>query len=236
MRIEAWLRLHAPPLAQELKPGAAAAEIEVLEKTLGFPLPSELKASLRIHNGGGFCFAYQESEVLSAAKIRESVTLMNEVEFPDPDYWSRSWIPFVGESSFLCLDRKSARVVEFIYGRGRRETAFATYGAWLRSWADSLDGGKYYFDGEALQIAKQPLALPNQIDKQSTCRKMLEALIEVRAIDVEPVNLESLSKHLSENLSAQNSAAKLESFLLDSAFVEEVYWPREIFQEFLSEW
>jgi cell wall assembly regulator SMI1 len=49
-RLEAWVRRNADaPL--RLRPGAPEAELAAAERELGFDLPAELRASLRVHDG-----------------------------------------------------------------------------------------------------------------------------------------------------------------------------------------
>jgi cell wall assembly regulator SMI1 len=49
-RLEGWVRRHADaPL--RLRPGVAEADLAVAEEALGFALPAELRAFLRVHDG-----------------------------------------------------------------------------------------------------------------------------------------------------------------------------------------
>src|SRR4051794_26336406 len=50
-RIEAWLAAHVPPLAKALRPPAPPEEVARVEEALDVTLPSEMRASLAIHDG-----------------------------------------------------------------------------------------------------------------------------------------------------------------------------------------
>src|SRR5688572_13123427 len=49
--IEAWLRENAPDVKRSLRPGATPKAIAELEAKIGTPLPDDVKASYRIHDG-----------------------------------------------------------------------------------------------------------------------------------------------------------------------------------------
>src|SRR5262245_43845067 len=51
MRLEAWLKRHAPKAYAGLKPGASAETLDRLAARLGFPLPRQLRDYLSIHDG-----------------------------------------------------------------------------------------------------------------------------------------------------------------------------------------
>src|SRR5262249_3541941 len=52
-RIHAWLDANAPEGYGHLRPGASGEAILAAEKAMGLKLPSDVKASYRIHDGQG---------------------------------------------------------------------------------------------------------------------------------------------------------------------------------------
>ena len=138
-RIVAWLREHAPPFADRLSGPATDAALQDLEDRLnggehpfGRPVPAELTAVLRRHDGGreagilpgGPDFDDCPFNLLSAAGIADERTLWatNAAAHPldaddlayaaeesDPEVrrtdWDPAWLPFaeVG-GNVLCLD------------------------------------------------------------------------------------------------------------------------------------
>ncbi len=50
-RIEDWLAAHLPEVRDALHPGATDAALDALEAVIGQPLPADVRASLRLHNG-----------------------------------------------------------------------------------------------------------------------------------------------------------------------------------------
>ncbi|MFF0110081.1 SMI1/KNR4 family protein [Streptomyces hirsutus] len=59
-RIRAWLHGHAPVSYEGLQPGASDADISAAENQLGFALPADLRALLRLTNGVAAETAYIE--------------------------------------------------------------------------------------------------------------------------------------------------------------------------------
>ncbi|WP_390899368.1 SMI1/KNR4 family protein, partial [Streptomyces mirabilis] len=50
-RIDAWLSRHASKALADLRPPASWQSIQEAESRLGFPLPADLRESLRCHDG-----------------------------------------------------------------------------------------------------------------------------------------------------------------------------------------
>ncbi len=50
-RIETWLGEHAPAILDTLRPGVSAKSIDKLERTIGQPLPADVRESYLIHDG-----------------------------------------------------------------------------------------------------------------------------------------------------------------------------------------
>lgn len=52
-RLENWCRQHHPRLLEELRPPASNEQIELIQRHVWLPLPTDLRESFAIHNGGG---------------------------------------------------------------------------------------------------------------------------------------------------------------------------------------
>lgn len=106
-RIDAWLAAHAPASLARLGPPAVPAALSSAERVLGVPLPAELAASLRCHDGvEPECHMFPEMDLLSTQGVVDQWELRNQVEeelFDEDDadlpwsngnpFWHRLWIP-----------------------------------------------------------------------------------------------------------------------------------------------
>src|SRR5262245_7500061 len=97
-RISVWLAANAPAVAESLHPGATDRKIRAVERKLGLPLPEDVKASYRIHDGQklvdeGFLYGRRMNRLDDMVKARD---------FLD----SPAWVPIAsGErGEFFCLD------------------------------------------------------------------------------------------------------------------------------------
>jgi cell wall assembly regulator SMI1 len=125
-RMEKWLKQNNPEILESLHPGASEDEIQSLESKLGVKLPSDLRDSLKIHNG------QQEEtdglignwELLSVERILEEWNVWNTLyergDFKEisaePDdgvrdtWWNPKWIPltYSGRGDHHCMDLSPA--------------------------------------------------------------------------------------------------------------------------------
>ncbi|MDT0264747.1 SMI1/KNR4 family protein [Streptomyces sp. DSM 44915] len=107
-RIDAWLAAHAPASAALLAPPAEPAALAAAEAALGAPLPADLAASLRRHDGASATVdVLPDLRLLSAARVVEEWELRVEAErelrAEDEDdlpplpgggpYWHERWVP-----------------------------------------------------------------------------------------------------------------------------------------------
>ncbi|WP_436790792.1 SMI1/KNR4 family protein [Yinghuangia sp. YIM S10712] len=158
-RIDTWLAAHAPASLARLPGGAEPAALAAVEKVLGIPLPEDLAASLRCHDGvDPQSRVLPQMVLLSAQGIIEQVELRRQVmaeyleddepfadEEEDP-YWHPLWVPvahFQGD-----LD-----VIDMRPGPGRGRLGWASHdgssgfagdhslGAFLQGVADTLMQG-----------------------------------------------------------------------------------------------
>lgn len=100
----AKIEANARAAGVKLPPGASAAAIEALEKTLGLELPEEVKAWYRVHDGGGDAYVLENRELLSVKYIAgqwkiwkdlldQGVFGANDHGEPGPGVQKKWWIP-----------------------------------------------------------------------------------------------------------------------------------------------
>ncbi|WP_293909631.1 SMI1/KNR4 family protein [Deinococcus sp.] len=104
-------------LAPIFNPGATEEELQALETELGYPLPTDLRESLAIHNG--LCrWVPNVPQLSSVSNISSNLAYgsgqlenmpLEDISFdPEikPSKWSRFWIPFAedGSGNLACID------------------------------------------------------------------------------------------------------------------------------------
>lgn len=156
-RIERWLANHAPATLASLNPPASADELAQAETALGRPLPEELTASLRRHNGtdehrrtGRFALA--EYMLLSTSQIVARWQMMEQLLADNPHWdrdahWRSHWVPFAESVSAATLyldqpaDHPEATVGTLTHGDFPRPRTWPSYSALLDQTAHAIETG-----------------------------------------------------------------------------------------------
>ncbi len=133
-RIVRWLEAHAPASAQALNAPATAADLRELRDGLGYDIPGDLEAWLRLNNGstakdsstpvpGGTRPApHPDSALFPGGEVfldcrsittlyRNNIRIADEIG--DTDWWAPSWIPIVAQP-----DSHHGLVLDTGQGRG----------------------------------------------------------------------------------------------------------------------
>ncbi|HEY6173321.1 MAG TPA: SMI1/KNR4 family protein [Kofleriaceae bacterium] len=170
--IEDWLRAHAGPTLDALRPGADDTAIADLERAIGVSLPADYRASLKRHDGRAYLTDY---EYLSIARIvsvwQSKQKALDEGTFIGREvndkgggvvrdfWWHPGWIPFAedGAGNLLCIDTvpgwKGTRgqVIHWERTSGPFGGPNRSFHQWLRTYRDDLLGGqRYEVDDEGL--------------------------------------------------------------------------------------
>ncbi len=154
-RIEKWLAARAPTAAKALRPPAAAADVDALQRQMSVAFPPDLVASLRRHDGlNGYGFSFPPFfEPSSLGGIRGDWRVSCEVlagQNTTADWWHKQFVPFAsaGDGGSLVVDQRPGghgRVGEFYPEDG---TTFddwpASFTALLEGTASALETGKAY--------------------------------------------------------------------------------------------
>jgi uncharacterized protein (TIGR02996 family) len=162
-RLENWCRQHHPRLLEALSPGASDEEIEAVERTIGRPLPPDVRESFAIHNGGEE-FALGDDLLSTQLVVREwekwrGLECYNE-EFrwdmesfpPDAvalDYANSAWIPLAKSagSDYLGVDLSpsaagvAGQVINFGRDERRKCVLASGWAEFLADFATFLESG-----------------------------------------------------------------------------------------------
>lgn len=107
-------------------------DVEMLEATLGRPLPAHLYAWLTRHDGSS---EETDETCLGGWWLHRAAAIESAWSFlcaSDPSWFSRTWTPFAtdGSGNHLCID-ETGRVIEFVHDNGRRQRVADSFVSWL---------------------------------------------------------------------------------------------------------
>lgn len=178
-KFEAWYGEISRQLGENnpygpLLAGASEAEIEAVEEEFGFPLPNDLRAFYRKHDGTPF-WNYAEgfstlNNALAQAKMRRRIEQDNRTQDEDEAgfvWWRESYFPVVEDGAgnadvVQCDSENAGLMVNFDHEVGSRPTG-ETFLQFLQAGLDSL-GFYLVDDGELLGLDELPEDHPNYFD------------------------------------------------------------------------
>jgi cell wall assembly regulator SMI1 len=162
-RIENWLRDNAPETYRTLNPPATDAAIAHVEELIGVPLPADVVASLRIHDGvtfdgGRFEIAGRYAPA-SVERIESLWRMLTDLldDFGDEDgmvgwWWHPQWVPIAEDNSGceLIVDGRAGEDNDRVAVKDKEdgpwwdnaEFCWPSLGALLAETADLLEGRK----------------------------------------------------------------------------------------------
>jgi cell wall assembly regulator SMI1 len=161
-RLETWLRRHRPEYFAWLRPGVPERELMAFERELGRNLPSGLRALYRWHDGQDpkCALAFQHDKLFMPLEdLRSAKAALDYLqaggEFPEPNWWSGAWLPFLdnGHGDHLCADLdgafagKPGQVVSFYHDLECRSIEFPSLERWLEAFVIGIDAGLWEEDG-----------------------------------------------------------------------------------------
>jgi len=170
-RIVKWYTINAPLKRLRLQTGAKEDDILKFEAAIHMKLPKDLRESYLIYNGSGTssifeygCYLLSTDEIAQAwtdwQKLSAAGTfdqLRGTPEGPiKATWWNLMWIPFThnGGGDHDCVDMdpdkggKIGQIIEFSHEGGARKVSGQSFRAWLSSFAERLEAGKYTYDAD----------------------------------------------------------------------------------------
>jgi cell wall assembly regulator SMI1 len=158
-RIEKWLAANAPASAATLAPPASMYDISHMQQQIGVPIPAELIASLRRHDGAGrtlrnafllppFYVPSSAYSITSEAKVMCEVLASSGSDESVGYWWHGQVIPiaFDGGGGNLLLDQRPGRGGRLGEHDEETDMVFDTYPRTftelLEQTATSLETGK----------------------------------------------------------------------------------------------
>ena len=154
-RMAAWLATNRPDYYALLQPGATEAQLDALESRFAMKLPAAFRQLYRWRDGqdpmafdslqGNRSFMTLDDIADAKAELDGCVGL----DFEDPRYWRRGWVPFLhnGGGSYLCLDMTAedggepGHLIAFWKADADRPIKYANIEAWLTELVRSMEDG-----------------------------------------------------------------------------------------------
>lgn len=170
--IDEWLAARAPRVSALLGAGAPAERLEQLEVTVGAALPAELRAFFSRHDGARSLGSYDLLPIEGVIGVwRDWNELLEDGGFGNgrkpkdrsgrlfqPVWWHRGWLPLAQDSggNLLCVDLapgpRGVRGQVLFWERetGPEASGLPSIGAWLATFLQGLQSGKYVVSEEGL--------------------------------------------------------------------------------------
>jgi cell wall assembly regulator SMI1 len=154
-RLDCWLAKNRPDYYALLRPGVTNAELDAFEAQFATKLPTAFRELYRWRDGqhpDSFLPLQFNREFMTlehVASTKDMLDGMIAFDFDDPEYWRRSWVPFLhnGGGSYLCLDLTAedggqpCQLIGFWKQDRDRPVEFASVEAWLADLVDSMEAG-----------------------------------------------------------------------------------------------
>jgi cell wall assembly regulator SMI1 len=165
-RLDQWLRLRRPVYFESLRPGVPERELTLFERDLGYNLPAGLRALYRWHDGQEpeCAAAFQDDKrFMSLEDVRAArralCQLLGSGEFPEKDWWSNAWFPFLdnGRGDHLCVDLAGTlagtpgQLVLFYHDSECRNIEAPSLEKWLEPFVIGVEHGLWQEDGMAFE-------------------------------------------------------------------------------------
>ena len=168
-RIEAGLRKHGVSYVERLGPPGSDEELAELEFKLGYRLPGDLRASLKVHNGSGGAFIGL-NELRNAEWIDRVCSEMVDIQAgvqqepldPEsmPSYsWHPGWIAVGGWDVYQILVHVETGAV-YYFDEANAEWQTISWMQWLENVATRLESGEFVLDESGNWVDGSPGPVP----------------------------------------------------------------------------
>ena len=179
-RIRSWYarNVHEPPYPDFFEWGAPATTVDIddLEAAITITIPDDMRATYELYNGTGRQWVFDCGYLMSLSEVRDTWKMFKEpvdqglFDNADADplgpikkrWWSPKWIPIVhnGGGDYHCLDVDPAcggtvgQLIGFEHETGPSHVLAKSLRAFLTSFAQDLENGKYAFDPDVGSVKR----------------------------------------------------------------------------------
>jgi cell wall assembly regulator SMI1 len=157
-RLERWLRLYRAEYYEWLRPGVPERELTTLERDLGRNLPAGFRELYRWHDGQDpectLPFYYNQM-FMSLSQIQMVWAALGQLldngEFPEANWWNKSWLPFLGteNGNHLCVDLDGAfggmpgQLLSFYHDWEGRNIEYPSMEKWMEAFVPTIEAGMW---------------------------------------------------------------------------------------------
>lgn len=155
--IQSYLERERPDYVEKMMPGASTEALAAFESRFGVTMPAAFHALYRWHDGQDpWCFTglvdnwslMRLDDIIDGKEILDG---MIGLDFEDPAWWRRGWIPFLhnGGGSHLCIDLRvedggtPGQLIEFWKADADRPVTYPNLEQWLIELHASMEDGTY---------------------------------------------------------------------------------------------
>lgn len=154
-RLNRWLAANRPDYYAHLLPGASDAELNAFEAQFSVMLPDSFRQLYRWRDGHdqlrleSLVDNLMFSSLEDIARQKDLMDGMIGVDFEDPRWWRRGWVPFLenGAGDHLCVDLAAenggtpGQVLMFYHDWERRPIRSPSLESWLADLVSSMENG-----------------------------------------------------------------------------------------------
>jgi cell wall assembly regulator SMI1 len=153
--MDRWLAANRPDYYAQLQQGAEDRTLDLFEHRFELRLPREFRSLYKWRNGQrADCYAcllcnYMFSSLERITEAKGMLDGMIGKDFEEPEWWRRSWVPFLdnGNGDHLCLDLAAedggepGQIIIFWHDWEDRSDKYASMEAWLAGLVRSMEEG-----------------------------------------------------------------------------------------------
>jgi cell wall assembly regulator SMI1 len=154
-RLDRWLAANRPDFYAHLLPGSGDFQLDTFEARFALTLPDSLRQLYHWRNGHdqlqseSLVHNLMFSSLEDVARQKELMDGMIGSDFENPQWWRRSWVPFLenGAGDHLCVDTAaedggtSGQVLMFYHDWEHRPIRSPSLEAWLSGLVESMESG-----------------------------------------------------------------------------------------------
>jgi cell wall assembly regulator SMI1 len=155
-KMDRWLATRRADYYAILQPGVTDRVLDSFESRFKVKLSQSFRLLYKWRNGqASDCYdrlqeCYMFSGLERIAEVKEMLDGMIGHDFEEPEWWRKSWVPFLDNANgdHLCLDLAAedggepGQLIAFWHDWEDRSVKYASIEAWLAELVESMETGK----------------------------------------------------------------------------------------------
>ena len=155
-RADTWLQRNRPDYYGILRPGVGDATLNAYAARFGLELPAEFRQLYRWRNGQDLAVSkplvhnHMFMPLEESAASKELLDGMIGLDFDDPNWWRRGWVPFTmsynGDHYCVDLDAEAGGaaggVIDFWHDEATRRVMAPSLADWFHDLVGAMEEGR----------------------------------------------------------------------------------------------